>query len=309
MMVFLLAAVSLQGLAGAELNHDGVSQRAQFVMPRLRLAYEHAPALIEIEAVRSLKNASLFGVAGDSQLLRLRRAELRHGVKDIWMIRAGLVQLPWLVASDRAWVWSDAQPHGWADQRVLDATDLGVSMEACLGQAACAQVAVVNGEGADQRELNSSPSYHVVAHADIRSLRLSIGGVVGERGVSRALDQRAMGMAQWRTKTYSAFASLIRGWGRGDDGSIEWGLIESGGSARFGLQEIGARFSWARESLADSERWSMISSALIERRLSDQLKARLWFDHKQLGRASEAADPGQWLWRTGLGLSLRHKAL
>ena len=306
-MMIVWAAVGLQVLTGAEVTGDGDSERAQLVMPRLRLAYDERLALVEVEAIRSISSGSLFGVAGDSQLIRLRRAELRFGETDRWMVRAGLVRIPWLEVSNVAWTSSDSQPHGWVEYELMDATDLGLSFEGCTANRLCGHITAVAGEGAHQRELNDSPSVHGATTFERHSLRLSLGAVYGMRGVSRARDHRAMALATWKAPRYSAFASWIEGWGRGDDGSVRWGLTEVGGSTSFGVYTVAARLRYTDLSRQLADRWQFVSSLQLERQVRGPLAARIWLDQRQRGAASERADLGQWRWRAGAGLSFRRQ--
>jgi hypothetical protein len=158
--------IEVQGEAFVRYAHErwnGQQARA-FDLPRARLGAdavlrEHLAARVLIETVRSAAPGSLYGVEGDSIVLRAREiyGELRSPTDWPARVRLRLGLLPTLAITPLEQMWGRrvVAPSAQEASGLLSPSDLGaallVALPRRLGEIA---VAAVNGEGFTQREQN-----------------------------------------------------------------------------------------------------------------------------------------------------------
>jgi hypothetical protein len=165
---------------GGDTFHELVLRRAE-----LGAGFTHAPSdagfLINVEALRSAGPQSLFGVDGDSIILRAKHAfgrwrpTLGPGALEL---RAGLIPDLWINALEAGYDLRGTSPLLAERARLFDTSDLGASASyAAFEGLFVAGIALTNGEGRAQREQNSGKNTTVVLTA-----RPLTAQVLGEQG-------------------------------------------------------------------------------------------------------------------------------
>ncbi|MBK8010308.1 MAG: hypothetical protein IPK13_03110 [Deltaproteobacteria bacterium] len=160
--------------------------------------------VLTAEAVRSAGPDSLFGVAGDSLIVRVRHAfgfvriEPGYGVV---RVEAGLLPDPWLRTLEKHETLGDYIPLFSEQANFFTAGDLGASAEyAILSNRLHIRLAISNGEGSNQTERNrrkdvvglvSGEVLRLQVLHDIARLGLHAGYRDGTTGAGNAANRRA----------------------------------------------------------------------------------------------------------------------
>jgi hypothetical protein len=217
--------------AGDDTFHELVLRRAE-----LGVALMHTPTdaglLINMESLRSAGPQSLFGVDGDSIILRAKHA---FGVwrpalgAGRFEVRAGLIPDVWIDAVEGGYDLRGAAPLLSERARLFDTSDLGASVGyAALDGLVSGRVSLTNGEGRSQRELNSGKNITAVLSArpltlmmlgEEAALSLHLAWRDGSTGVASAASHRLAASATLAHPQLFAGAEYVRatGWqGRGD---------------------------------------------------------------------------------------------
>jgi hypothetical protein len=218
----------------------------------LRLSPERAALALGLEvraeAIRSAGAQSVFGIDGDSLLLRPRRAQVRGA----WTPRrgpalsaaVGLIEDPWveLVGTRgqlRAWSSSASERHA-----AWEPSDVGARLGARLGPASLT-VAATTGEGRRYPERNDGTNLTAVARVDARLAAVRAGLALvardGSLGPGAARDRRAGGAVLARSRRVDGCAELVRVLGRDGDGGL-------------------TGWAWAISALGRPHRWLVASA-------------------------------------------------
>lgn len=132
---------------------------------------------LELESVRSATPASGFGIDGNALVVRVRRATagVEHTWNDRWRLRAeaGVVRHAWVHSIETGFRLRGLGPMGSERAGLVDAGDLGVSVEAGLfGDRLVLGIQLVNGEGRSDVERNDGKN--VIGFARGRVLALDV---------------------------------------------------------------------------------------------------------------------------------------
>jgi hypothetical protein len=203
--------------------------------------------LINLEAVRSAGPDSLFGVAGDSLIIRAKHAfafsqqDLGFGQLTLQM---GLVPDPWTQSLEGQYDLRGAAPTLAERAGFFDTSDLGATaqLEALEGRLGL-RLAYLNGEGRNQLEQNAGKNLTVVLSGT--PLLLELGGLLQ---VNLHAGYRDGSLGAGRAKNHRIFAALTALHPRAR-GGVEW----SEALGYRGRGEVQARLlgAWASGAVLD----------------------------------------------------------
>lgn len=188
-------------------------------------------ALLNLEAIRSAGPQSLFGVDNDSLVLRVKHAFGQAAPRTgpvFWQLRAGLVPDVWVESVQSRYDLRGLLPLLSEAAGFFEASDLGASAKATALEGALeARLALTNGEGRNQRELN--PGKNLTAALVFDSLRLTafrqssvalqVGWRDGSVGPSSQADRRWMAAVTGRHRLWFAGGEAV--WAQGYQGRGE----------------------------------------------------------------------------------------
>jgi hypothetical protein len=189
---------------------------------------------LRLESIRSAENGGELGIAGDSIVVRVKRAQV-FGDLDVAIPDSpsslvvhgalGITPDPWITALETDYPLRPLSAT--ASERVLGwpTSDL-----AALGRVAYGPVRVSvsfgNGEGLDYPERNNGKTTTVVAEAvplDVPVARVRLAGVArdGSVGPARVRDRRFGGAATLWTPMIGAGVEAVQAYGIADRGDLE----------------------------------------------------------------------------------------
>jgi hypothetical protein len=158
---------------------------------------------LRLEAVRSATPQSLFGIDGNSLVVRVKRA---WGRVDIPLcpltleLRGGLVPDAWIEASEAGYALRPVSPLLAERGAFFDTSDLGFAAVLDWRGRATLQLSTTNGEGRRQVEQNDGKNTTLVAsgvpwvgelpYFGAAALRVAVGARDGSRGLQSAKDRR-----------------------------------------------------------------------------------------------------------------------
>ncbi len=235
----------------------------------LRWLEDDLGAEVRLETIRSAGPDSLLGIDTNSLVVRLKRGWGYARLQPLpWLRlegRLGLIPDLWVERIEQGYDLRGLAPTTGEGALLLDTSDGGASasLEGWGGAVALA-VAVVNGEGRNQRELNEGKNTTAVLSA--RPLRFAWGGAPaelalhlgyrdGSTGIARVVDNRLMAGLTFRSRYAWAGAE----WLRADSFQGREVEAEAQGlwaNACLGLPWLGALARWDRQvdDLATPER-------------------------------------------------------
>ena len=218
-------------------------EQSAFHLSRAEVGLGWAPAAaahgeVRVEAVRSADRQSLFGVAGNSLVLRARRAwgGLRGAVGPVHLDgRLGLVGDPWVQGMAPAAPLRDLSPSVAEAWGLLHPADLGLRVVAGLwDERLVLDGAIVNGEGHAQEERNAG-----------KDVAVSLRGV------------------PWRGAAGAVHLGLL--WRDGSSGAGSVPADRLAAAARFQGAWVGGGVEWARaDGLEErADRAAQVLSAFV----------------------------------------------
>jgi hypothetical protein len=182
-----------------------------------------AGAEVRLETVRSAQDGGVLGIAGDSLVPRIKRAQVfgRYDAGPVHLEGAiGVVADPWITAledgdTERPLVATASEGLlGWSP------SDLAALVRARLGPVRLS-VSFGNGEGLSYPERNQGKTTtavaEVVPYVD-RDLRVRVIGMARDGSIGPALvrDRRAGGGAVIESEYANAGGEIVHAWGVGD---------------------------------------------------------------------------------------------
>jgi hypothetical protein len=272
-----------------------------------RVRYDGAEAGVVVEAVRATGGGSLFGVARDSLVMRLRNGYAGYQLFQRLTLRVGVV--PTLTTEPLEHSWNMRAVAAIAAERVrlLSPADLGATalVELPRGFGTVA-VGGYNGEGYDGRELNRGKNFE--ASVVIRPLAMAppvwrpwavhLSYLGGSSGTARARADRLIGGLSYARREVSAGAAVIYALGLDDDGGRRSLLVD--GFARVepigGLILAAQAMHWIRNLADKNDALSVITGAAGYRPVK-VLEALLCVDHQLAGDSAAPTLPGLDRWR------------
>lgn len=183
-----------------------------------------------VEGVYSTEGGALVGTAGDSQVLRVREAFAGYR----WRFlegRVGAIPSPQFAPLEHAWSLRQLSADGLETFHLATPTDFGASVRAWLpAEMGWVSVAVMNGEGVSQRELNRAKNLEFAATVrpatSMRALTLVGAGTLGSTGTAASRADRVGGGVLWDSGWLGAGATAHAFFGLGDDGGRRGVLLQ-----------------------------------------------------------------------------------
>lgn len=280
-----------------------------FDLPRAQVIVDAeagpARARVVAEAVRSVSGGALFGVAGDSLVLRMREARAGFDPVETVHLDAGLVPTLTIAALDAAFVFREVGPSLLEASRLASPADLGATARLDLPrQYGWVAIGAYDGEGYDHQELNrgknveAAANVHPAPGTPFAPLTAVVSYTLGSTGVSLARADRLTGAVLWDGERYGGGASFTYGWGDGDDGTRRPLLGEITGRAEplkdLLLAARGALF--VRDAQVDTGNRVLQVTGAIGYRLAPQVTAFAVVTRQAPTASAEAALPGSRSW-------------
>jgi len=223
-------ALDAEVIAGFTAAHSASGDASEFEARRLELGArwdsprERWGAEVRLEGVRSSGPESLNGIDGNSMLARIKRGwaygQLAPHPALSVEVRAGLVPDLWVERVETDYDLRALAPTTGEDARFLSAADAGASVVVSAFSArARLGVALTNGEGYRQTELNTGKTTSLVASVDAARFTLAdaparlvvhLGWVEGSTGVARLPAGRLMGALTLGSPRWAAGAEGLR---------------------------------------------------------------------------------------------------
>ncbi len=200
-----------------------------FSLPRaqgiLDAASGRARARLLVEAAQSTEDGSLFGVAGDSVVLRLREARVGYDPVDALSFDLGMVPTFAIATLDQAFVYREVGASVLEASGLASAADLGATARYTFP---CGYgfigVGAYNGEGYTARELNrgknleAAAGIHPFPRGALAPLTLVAAGRLGSEGVALSRADRLTGALLWDAPRIGGGVALTYGFGAEGDG-------------------------------------------------------------------------------------------
>lgn len=220
-------------------------------------------ANLTLESVASASDGSVFGVAGQSVLLRLREASASYDWAPWLSIKAGIVPTLTVPALERGWDHRVLSPSAAERTQMLSPADLGATVRVSLPDAwGWVGVGVYNGDGYDMRELNQGKSFEAAFQLNVLApleapteLNLTGSYWYGSVGPTDARSDRLSAALSWTGYGVGVGASMTYAWGVADHGGREGLVVAAWARANpwKGLL-VAARYShWMRDIDIDGD--------------------------------------------------------
>ncbi|MFT3836945.1 MAG: hypothetical protein QM723_08105 [Myxococcaceae bacterium] len=202
-----------RALAGLEVQADGV--RGRFL----------------VEGVYSTEGGALIGTAGDSEVIRLREAWGGYRWRFL-EARLGVIPDPQFAPLEHAWAFRQLAPDGLEAFHLSSPADFGASVRGWLpAELGWVAIAVSNGEGYGQRELNTGKNLTLAANVrpvpGLKPLEVVASGVLGSAGVGNTRADRLGGGVLWDGGWLGAGVTAHAFWGLADDGGRRGLLLQA----------------------------------------------------------------------------------
>ncbi len=188
---------------------------SRFDLGRLHLATQYATeqmtARVVIEGVRATADGALFGVAGDSFVIRAREAYAEAHLPFDVHARAGVLPTLTLPEVEGTWLLRAVSAVPLEQSRMAFAADVGAQVK----WNAPSQFGWV------------AASLHPLASLKSPALAVFVSGTRGTLGVTSARNDRATGAVLWQGAKLRAGITYTSGYGLGGDGAMRPSLIEA----------------------------------------------------------------------------------
>lgn len=271
----------------------------------LGFRFENARGRVLFEAAQGSGAGSLFGVAGDSLVLRVREAWVGYRAFDMLELRAGLVATLTPSALTSLWQMRAVAQDGLRQFDLVAPADLGATLTFDFPEGwGRLAAAYYNGDGYTSRELNRGKTLEVFAQvhplrfvSELAPLTLTLTYQNGSVGTASARADRVIGAIAWDDPRWGVGFQTSYLLGIADRGDREGLLLD--GWARVEPVErllIAARAqSLLRDLPTGTDRITLLTGA-IGARIVEPLRAFLAFDGRLADDAAQLADPGTRGW-------------
>jgi len=271
----------------------------------LGFRFEGARARVLLEAAQGSGAGSLFGVAGDSLVLRAREAWVGYRAFDMLEIRAGLVPTLTPNALTQLWQMRAVSQDALRQFDLMAPADLGATITFDLPESwGRLGVAYYNGDGYTSRELNRGKTLEVFAQIHplrfvegLAPLTLSLSYQNGSVGTGSARADRFVGGLAWDDPRWGIGAQASWIGGIGDRGDRE-GLVLDGWARVEPIERLllaVRAMSFQRDLAGGGDRITMLTGA-VGARIVEPLRAFLAFDGRLADDTAQLADPGTRGW-------------
>lgn len=241
-LLFVATAAHADVAVDAQIFVDGDYQKdySQIVLDRGEAGVtvglgKYAAAELRLEAIRSAKDGGALGIAGDSLVARIKRAQITGGYQLTDLVRldgaAGLAYDPWIAALELG--DTELPLARTADETLLgdSPSDLSFIARATVGIAS-ATLCVGNGEGLSYPERNTGKTTTgIIEVRPIDGLRVAVMGRDGSLGPASVRNHRLGGLASLHLDIVDAGVEVDRAYGLD-------GMSELTGTALAGWGEV-----------------------------------------------------------------------
>lgn len=207
----------------------------RFAVPRALAGLEvHAEGVrgrLLVEGVYSTEGGALIGTAGDSEVIRLREAWGGYRWRFL-EARLGVIPDPQFAPLEHAWAFRQLAPDGLEAFHLASPADFGASLRGWLpADFGWVALAITNGEGYGQRELNTGKNLTLAANVRpvpaLKQLEVVATGVLGSSGVGNTRADRLGGGVLWDGGWVGAGVTAHAFWGLADDGGRRGLLLQA----------------------------------------------------------------------------------
>ncbi|MFO0685503.1 MAG: hypothetical protein U0234_25815 [Sandaracinus sp.] len=267
--------------------------------------FENARGRVLLEAAQGSGAGSLFGVAGDSLVLRVREAWVGYRAFEMLELRAGMVATLTPTALTSLWQMRAVAQDGLRQFDLVAPADLGATLTFDFPEGwGRLAAAYYNGDGYTSRELNRGKTLEVFAQvhplrfvAELAPLTLTLAYQNGSVGTGSARADRVIGSLAWDDPRWGIGFTASYVLGVADRGDREALLLD--GWARVEpverlLLAVRAQ-SFLRDLSSGTDRITLLTGA-IGARIVEPLRAFLAFDGRLADDAAQLADPGTRGW-------------
>jgi hypothetical protein len=285
----------------------------QFDVPRVHAsldgAWQNVHARILLEAVRSAGEGALIGVSGDSLVVRVREAFAAYRFFDLLEARAGVLPTMNVTELDGTWRMRPITASPLELSGLATAADLGAMLKSDLPQKyGWLGVAMYNGEGYTQRELNrgktveGAAEIHPLPQGQLLPFAVYASYTAGSTGTEVARANRFMGALLWQGARLRAGIDFVYAWGVGADGT-QRSLIADAFVRVEPIDRLllGLRTSyWVRDISAEPTDAVTSLSGAVGWRIADPLETFLALTRSAPTTRANASAPGSDYWEPRL---------
>lgn len=249
-----LALLLLAGVAHADdapklavdmqlfVDGDYQKDRSQIVLDRGEAGVtvglgRYAAAELRLEAARSAQDGGALGIAGDSLVARIKRAQITGGYELNDLLRldgaAGLAYDPWIGALELG--YPELPLHRTADETLLgdSPSDLALIAKATIAKLVTATVAVGNGEGLSYPERNTGKTTTGVLEVrPVDGLRVAAMARDGSIGPASVRNHRFGGLASFHHELFDAGVEVDHALGLAGMGQLTGTALAGWGEVR-----------------------------------------------------------------------------
>lgn len=288
---------------------DGSDWFHEFRLPRawawLGFRFEGVRGRVLVEGAQGSGAGSLFGVAGDSVVVRFREAWVGYRAFDLFELRAGLVPTLTPSALTQLWQMRAVSQDGLRQFDLVAPADLGATLAFDIpdgwGRIA---VAYYNGDGYTSRELNRGKTLETFVQlhplrfvSELAPLTLTLAYQNGSVGTGAARADRFIGSLAWDDPRWGIGAQASWIGGIADRGDRE-GLLLDGWARVEPIERllIAVRATSFLRNLAGGQDRITVLTGAIGARVADPLRAFLAFDGRLADDVAQSTDPGTRGW-------------
>lgn len=298
----VIAEYALTFPEGADWNHEFRLSRG---WAWLGFRFEGARGRVLLEAVRGSGAGSLFGVAGDSLIVRFREAWVGYRLFDVLELRGGLVPTMLTSALTELWALRAVTSIGLRTFELMAPADLGATLAFDIPEGwGRVAVAYYDGDGYTSRELNRGKTLEVFAELhplcfvhELAPLTLTLAYQMGSVATTSARADRFIGGLAWNDPRWGVGADVSWLGGIGDRGERE-GLLVDGWARVEPIERllIGAYVSHFIRNLALGTDQLTVLTVAVGARIVEPLRAFLALDGRFADDVAQLAEPGTRGW-------------
>ncbi|MEC9465860.1 MAG: hypothetical protein VX834_08755 [Myxococcota bacterium] len=262
-------------VAGPRYTEVDRRPRSAFRTNRLRLGLSQklgrSKLSVLLDRVDSSQGQSLFGVAGQSALLRIRRAELTYNFHPRLRLRSGLIESTYGLVVAGPWGLQSTLKLRESEPDLIHLADRGFALDWKLPhQKGALSLVLTNGEGFAEMEKDQGKD--IIFSAVVRpmsKLQLLLEAQRGSRGAGSSRADRLTADLNLMDREGGVGLLANYGYGYQDDGSREHFTLSIRARRCMGRSQVAARGSAMRTDLSGQDDQELQVGMGLYRTLSD----------------------------------------